>query len=114
MTFFGTSIAAMILPWRKKELYENSPIANYKVAGVPMITVTGTLSALFLGCNMYKWLWPTYNSASGNLYAINVPTSLKFMASMYVLALVIYVVAKLVRRRQGIDLKTVYTEIPVE
>jgi len=33
---------------------------------------------------------------------------------MYVLALVIYVVAKLYRRQQGIDLKAIHTEIPVE
>ena len=114
VTFLGTAIAAAILPWRKKELYKNSAIAKYKVAGIPLITVTGTLTALFLGFNLYKWLWPPYNSASGNLYAINVPSSLKFMGSMYVLALLIYVVAKFVRRRQGIDLKAVYTEIPVE
>jgi amino acid transporter len=114
VTFFGTSIAAAILPWRKKSLYQNSAIAKYKWAGIPMITVTGTLSALFLGYNLYKWLWPPFNSSSGNLYAINVPSSLWFMASMYILALVIYIVAKFVRRSQGIDLKAVYTEIPVE
>jgi hypothetical protein len=33
---------------------------------------------------------------------------------MYILALVLYIVAKFVRRGQGIDLKAVYTEIPVE
>ena len=73
VTFFGTSIAATILPWRKKSLYQNSAIAKYKWAGIPMITVTGTLTALFLGYNLYKWLWPPFNSSSGNLYAINVP-----------------------------------------
>ena len=36
------------------------------------------------------------------------------MGSMYGLALVIYVVAKIYRKRQGIDLKTIYEEIPVE
>jgi amino acid transporter len=30
VTFFGTAIAAMILPYRKKSLYANSPIARYK------------------------------------------------------------------------------------
>jgi hypothetical protein len=79
-----------------------------------LITVSGTLAALFLGYNLYKWLWPPFNSSSKNLYAINVPSSLWFMASMYFLALVIYIVAKVVRRSQGIDLKAVYTEIPVE
>jgi hypothetical protein len=31
-----------------------------------------------------------------------------------VLAIVIYLIAKLVRRRKGIDWKVVYSEIPVE
>jgi len=33
---------------------------------------------------------------------------------MYALAIAIYVIAKLVRRRQGINLKLVYGEIPAE
>jgi len=33
---------------------------------------------------------------------------------MYALAIIIYVIAKLVRRRQGINLKLVYGEIPAE
>jgi hypothetical protein len=36
------------------------------------------------------------------------------MGAMYVLALVIYVTAKLYRRRQGIDLGAIHKEIPVE
>jgi APA family basic amino acid/polyamine antiporter len=114
VTFFGTAIAATVLPWRKKHLYENSAIAKYKVAGIPLISISGFLTALFLGFNLYKWLWPPFNSDSSNLYAINVPKSLYFMGGMYLLALVIYVVAKIYRKSQGIDLKAIYTEIPVE
>jgi hypothetical protein len=36
------------------------------------------------------------------------------MAAMYVLAIVIFVVARIVRRRQGIDLGLINKEIPVE
>jgi hypothetical protein len=36
------------------------------------------------------------------------------MGVMYGLAIVIYVVAKIVRRGQGIDLGMVYKEIPAE
>jgi basic amino acid/polyamine antiporter, APA family len=114
VTFFGTSIAAAVLPWRKKHLYENSPIARYKVGGIPLITVSGTITALFLGWNIYKWIWPPLASESGNLYGINVPASMYFMAGMYVLALVIYVVARVYRKSQGVDLSAVYKEIPVE
>ena len=105
--FFGSAIAAMILPWRKKRLYESSPMARYKVAGIPLITVAGFLTAAFLGFNLYHWF-------TNDLYAINDPDSLVFMGSMYLLALVIYVVAKVVRRQQGIDLGAIHKEVPVE
>ena len=107
ITFFGTAIAAIILPWRKKQLYENSPIAKYKVAGIPLITITGTITALFLGFNLYEW----FTNAN---YAVNNKKSLVFMGIMYVMAIVLYVVARLYRKSQGIDLKAIYQEIPVE
>ncbi len=107
VTFFGTAIAAIVLPWRKRELYQNSPIARYKVAGIPLITISGTITAIFLGFNLYQWF-------SNSNYAVNNKQSLWFMASMYLLAIVIYVIARVVRQRQGIDLRNVYREIPVE
>ena len=36
------------------------------------------------------------------------------MGAMYVLAIVVYVVARIVRSRQGIDLGLINKEIPVE
>ena len=31
VTFLGSTVAAVIMPWRQKELYQGSPIAKYKV-----------------------------------------------------------------------------------
>ena len=107
VTFLGTAIAAIILPWRKKALYENSAIAKYKIAGIPLISVAGSITALFLAFNLWEWF-------DKDLYAVNNADSLKFMGVMYVVALVLYVVAKVYRKRQGIDLKAIYQEIPVE
>jgi len=107
VTFFGTLIAGMILPWRKRELFENSVVGRYRIAGVPVIAVTSGLAAIFLGWNIYQWL-------TNSTYGVNNRTSLIFMGAMYALAIVIYVIAKLVRRRQGINLKVVYGEIPAE
>jgi basic amino acid/polyamine antiporter, APA family len=107
VTFLGTAIAAMVLPWRKRRLYESSPMARYRVGGIPLITVTGFLTAAFLAFNLWHWF-------TNDLYAINNPDSLIFMGAMYVLAIVIYVVAKVVRRNQGIDLSAIHREIPVE
>jgi amino acid transporter len=112
VTFFGTSIAATILPWRKKALYQNSAIAKYKVGGIPLITISGGITTLFLGWNLYKWLWPPLSK--GNVYGLNGVKPMIFMGSFYALALVIYVVAKIYRKSQGIDLGAIYKEIPVD
>jgi hypothetical protein len=74
---------------------------------VPLITISGAITAAFLGWNI--WLW-----FSNDLYGINNTESLWFMGSMYLLAILIYAGAVIVRRRQGIDLRNVYREIPVE
>jgi len=107
VSFFGTLIAGMILPWRKRELFENSVVGRYRIAGVPVMAVTSGLAAIFLGWNIYQWL-------TNSTYGVNNRTSLIFMGAMYALAIAIYVIAKLVRRRQGINLKLVYGEIPAE
>jgi basic amino acid/polyamine antiporter, APA family len=107
VSFFGTLIAGMILPWRKRELFEYSVVGRYRIAGVPVMAVTSGLAAIFLGWNIYQWL-------TNSTYGVNNRTSLIFMGAMYALAIVIYVTAKLVRRRQGINLKMVYGEIPAE
>ena len=107
VTFFGTAIAAIILPFRKRHLYQNSPIARYKLAGIPMISIAGFVTAVFLGFNLWKWF-------QDDLYAVNNRDSLVFLGLMYLLALLIYLIARVYRRRQGIDLRAVHEEIPVE
>ena len=112
VTFLGTVIAAIILPWRRKDLYDNSPVAKYKIAGIPMITVTGVITAIFLLFLLYEW---SFNSA--NLYGTafgSTATSVEYFAATYVLAIVIYIVARVVRKNQGIDLSRIHHEIPVE
>jgi APA family basic amino acid/polyamine antiporter len=107
VTFFGTAIAAMVLPYRKKELYQNSAIARYKVAGIPLITISGFITAVFLGFNLYQWF-------TNSNYAVNNKQSLVFMGVMYGMAIVIYIIAWVVRRSQGINLSAIYKEIPVD
>ena len=50
------------------------------------------------------------------LYGIGVGNtqSIQFLAAIYVIAAVVYVVARVVRRQQGIDLDAIHAEIPAE
>jgi len=109
VTFFGTAVAATILPWYKRDLYENSPIARYRVAGIPLISIGGLGTVIVLGWTIYEWL-------SNSLYGIGVGNadSIKYLGVLYGLAVVVYVVAWLYRRSQGVDLGKIHAEIPAE
>lgn len=108
VTYLVTSIAALVLPWRRRELFEASPVARWpRIFGIPGISVAAGITIAFLAALL--WFWLKYDG-----YFVNNPTSLVYMASLYVLAIVIYAIAAAVRRRQGVDLKLVHAEIPVE
>lgn len=118
VTFLGTAIAAIILPWRKPELYNNSPIARYKVGPVPLITLAGVIFSGFLLFLLYQWLLDP-NALYGIGYSLNPngyknSSSLIFMAVLYLLAGVLYYGFKAFRAREGIQIAKVYQEIPVE
>jgi APA family basic amino acid/polyamine antiporter len=107
ITFAGSAIAAAIFPWRRPDIYNASPIARYKVAGLPVITVAAILFLGILGFALYEWF-------TNDLYAVNGRDSLLYMGSFYVLAIAIYLGSRVYRRNQGINMKMVHSEIPVE
>ena len=107
VTFLGSAIAAIILPWRRKTLYANSAIARYKIGGIPLVTAAGAITGAFIGWLLWKWF-------TNDTYGINNKTSLRYMAILYAMAAVIYVIAYIVRRAQGVNFKAIHAEIPVE
>jgi amino acid transporter len=118
VTYLGTTIAAIVLPYRKPELYRASPIAKYNVFGIPLITVAGVIFGGFLVFLLYQWILDP-NALYGIGYSINEAgykngTSIIFMLANYLLAAVIYFGFKSYRRRGGIDMDKVQAEIPVE
>jgi APA family basic amino acid/polyamine antiporter len=109
VTFLGTSIAATILPWWKPDLYQKSPIARYNVVGLPLISLAGAITTIFLSWVLFLWL-------TDALYGIGVSntSSIMFLGALYGLAAVVYIVARLYRGSQGVDLDAIHAEIPAE
>ncbi|HKH87802.1 MAG TPA: APC family permease [Acidimicrobiales bacterium] len=107
VTYLFSAIAALILPWRKPDLWAASPASKMKLLGVPIVPVAAFVTIGLLGFNIYEWL-------SNSTYGVNNHKSLVFMACLYAAAIILYVVARLVRKRQGIDLGLINREIPVE
>jgi basic amino acid/polyamine antiporter, APA family len=107
ITFFGSGIAAVILPWRRPEMWANSPASRIRIGPVPLVPVAGVIMTGFLGWTIYRWL-------TEDLYALNNSDSFIYLGSLYVLALVIYVIARVVRAKQGFNLGAVQNQIPSE
>jgi basic amino acid/polyamine antiporter, APA family len=107
VTYLFSAIAVVILPWRKPDLWAASPASRFKFLGVPVVLIAGWVTIGLLVFCLVEWF-------SNSLYFVNNKSSLVFMGAMYALAIIVYVVARLVRRRQGIDLGLVNKEIPVE
>jgi basic amino acid/polyamine antiporter, APA family len=107
VTFLGSAVAATILPWYKPAIFENSSIANLKV----LVSGAGLITAIVLGWTIWAWLFD-----ANNLYGIGVnnTTSIIFLAALYGLAALVYIAARIIRRRQGIDLDAIHSEIPAE
>lgn len=111
VTFLGTTISAIVLPYTKPDLYRSSPIAKYNVLGIPLITVAGVIFGGFLVYLLYQWIFDP-----NLLYGIGISntSSVLYMLGNYVLAAVIYFGFKAYRKSKGIDLGKVQAEIPVE
>lgn len=111
VTYLGTTISAIILPYTKPDLYKSSPIAKYNILGIPLITVAGVIFGGFLVFLLYQWLFDP-----NSLYGIGLTntSSVYYMLSMYVLAAIIYFGFKSYRKSRGIDMDKVQAEIPVE
>ena len=83
------------------------PAWDVSLGRIPLITFASGAFIAFLVFCLYKWL-------QDDVYAVNDGGSLIFMGCLYLLAVAIYVGSRIYRRRQGMDLKMVYGEIPAE
>jgi amino acid transporter len=113
---FGTEVAyllicvtAIVFPFRLKDVYESSPISRYTVWKIPAVSVAGALALAFNLFLAYEYV------AGPNLF-LTYPLlqSDEFVLGLFVACLLVYLVARAVRRRQGIELGLSYRQIPPE
>lgn len=99
--------AAAVFPYRRRELYRASGI-HTTIAGVPLVVIMGVASIL---SGVFVW-WLYFHYSYFGL-----TDKAKFFAWLVGIGgggALTYFIAKLVRKRQGIDLSLVYREIPPE
>jgi len=107
-SFFLTSIAAIVFPYKRKHIFESAPpFVRIRVGGVPLMSIVGAANAIFMLIFIYQnWTDPALLS--------NSPQSVGLIVGILVVSLVLYYVIRAVRRRQGIDIDALYREVPPE
>jgi basic amino acid/polyamine antiporter, APA family len=105
---FGlTCLAAAIMPWRRPQLYKDSPANEVRVLGIPLVTLAGAIFFVFA-------VWTAYMMLSDSIYGVNGKTPLTVVADLYVFSAAIYVWARINSKRKDLDLDKAYAQIPLE
>lgn len=109
IAFWITSFAAIILPYRKRELFDSAPdMVKRKIAGIPLLTIAGVVNFILFSLILYSsFTLPAFAGPVG-------PIAIAFVLGIYVVGLIIYFVVASIRKRQGVDLNLLYGEIPPE
>jgi amino acid transporter len=105
--FVITCFAGALLPYRAKALYEASPGAQYKIFGLPAITVLGLLGTV-LGGGMV--LMFAFSSA----YGLNTALAREAVLGVLIFSFLLYLVMKFYQKSRGIDVTFAFREIPPE
>lgn len=111
---WGTAmVAAVVFPKTRKSLFEMSPASEQRLAGVPLISITGTVATVFLAAVLVM-LWNDENAAGPLFTADGVRGEFWLLLGVVVFGIVWYLGVKSYRRRQGIDISLAFKQIPIE
>jgi amino acid transporter len=108
-SFILCSIAAMVFPYRRRDLWQASPW-NGSTFGIPNITLLGGLSTICLVfCEYWFWYDPVQGFDSWG-------TTLRWVmaAGIIPVATAIYLIAWYTSRARGVPVDRVFAEIPPE
>ncbi len=105
-----SALAAALLPYRAKALYEASPGAKYKVGNIPLVTILGTLGFLLGGFMVVSFI---FVKDLGLAYAGN-GTPYFIVIGTAVLGLAVYMIMKAVQSSKGVKVEYAFQEIPPE
>jgi basic amino acid/polyamine antiporter, APA family len=107
LAWLPTMAGAVVYPYLRPDLYRRSGMADYKLFGVPLMVVAGSLGFGAVAI-LTVMLWNDPVAAGHS------PESLCTIGAVFLLGLLWYGGARVVRRRQGIPMEQAFTQLPIE
>lgn len=116
LTFGLTSIAAIVMPFRARTIFETSPV-RWRIFGVPLISILGVLSLIM--CGFMEWIFLSDPYAGLLLttapFFSQIPYGMAwFNIAIFLSGLLLYFGAKAIQSRRGMNVDLSYKEIPIE
>ena len=105
--FTISCLAAALLPYRAKALYEASPGAKYTLGGFPLVTVFGIIGFVFGLAALIAFL------TNAN-YGLKGTTPYIVVAAIFLICLVGYWIGRAYNKGKGIDVNYAFLEVPPE
>jgi basic amino acid/polyamine antiporter, APA family len=105
--FTISCLAAALLPYRAKALYEASPGAKYTLGGIPLVTVFGVIGFIFGLAALIAFL------TNAN-YGLKGTTPYIVVGGIFIVCLVGYWIGRAYNRGKGIDVNYAFLEVPPE
>ncbi len=111
--FFGwifLSIAAIVFPWRRKDIWDKAPeVTRQKIFGAPGIVVAGVLGLIISVAAVYFTLVPSLQGSS--IYA-QTPALLTSFGFYMILPIILYFVAIYMNKRRGVPIDKRFQQSP--
>ncbi len=109
IAFWFTSFAAILLPYRRKDLFDAAPPSiRRRVWGVPLVSIAGVINLILFTLILYaSFKLPAFSGPTGKWATL-------FVIVIYLSGLAIYFAVSAVKRKKGVDLSLLYGEIPPE
>lgn len=109
LMFIFVGLAAVLFPYRRRDLYENAPEAvRQRVFGIPLMVIAGVVT-------MLSWLFVLIAAFTASQFGLKVtPLAMIEAFTVPIIAIIWYFVAVGIRNRQGINMNQVFSEIPPE
>lgn len=106
-------LAAVLLPIRNPQIYASSPVARYRVLGMPLLQFAGGLGLIIQGVSWVIIMTNDKLGVTGAGFGLKFDPRVVVLAPL-ALAVIIYFGWRAVEARRGVDAGLAFKEIPPE
>ncbi len=100
-----TCLAATVFPYRSSDIYSSSPVAQYTLRGVPLISIAGAIGTITTAA----LVWVALTNSQLGLTSTNARLAI---GGAFVTGIAVFISMTLYRRSQGVDTSLAYRYVP--